>query len=130
MNDERTEQVIGNIIISHPCVIARPSESPLERFTIRVEPGAYPVILGRRGHGPYYAGVRFSGVIVDAGWNGKQYAEKLGRTGEVFVQKYKYELRGATLPVNASAVRTGSGECQHAPITLTCPDALDRVSGV
>lgn len=110
---------IGHVTVTEAFDLGRSHESAAQYYSIRVEPGKYPVEVRNSRYGEKYVAVVFSGIVLSAGYAGDssvRHSNQEGKPGQVVMQPYKYELRSGRY-----------GDCD---VTIDHPDALDGVGGV
>lgn len=107
---------IGHVTVTKAFDLSRSHESAAQYYTIRVEPGTYPIEVRDSRYGGKYLAVPFGGRVLSAGYGNKRYSELEGTRGQVVMQPYKYELK--------------SGRYWSCDVTLDDPAALHSVGGV
>ena len=113
MNNDNSIRV-ATIHVTEAFDMSREHESASAYYTIRVEPGAYPVEVRTSRYGGRYIAAVFTGICTHSGYGGKRYREEEGRPGEVVKQPYKFNLRsgryyGRVEIHNDAAIDTAQG---------------------
>lgn len=106
--------VVAYVTIAAETEMSRCHESAAQYYTVRVQPGRYPVESRLTGKGERYLQVTFLGIVTEAGYGSKRYDSEIGQSGEVSYSPYKYQLHNGQF---------------HGPVEIVNLPALDACPG-
>jgi hypothetical protein len=108
-------KVLGHVTVPEQSFLNRGHESAAQYYTVRVEPGTYPVELRITSKGEQYLATAFTGICTASGYGSKRYESEIGQPGEVVYRPYRYELQ--------------AGKAHGFAVTLTDAEALEAARG-